>query len=187
MLMLSSIALVLATAESATAATAVADPQTYKITFELKFRKQNGAFSSSPNVTGTNLDIASGGPGSTTATLAANVDTGSKYDKAEATLNCTVILKGSVADLGTTYYTTSTGGISQNVADLAPGPYKFPGTCSAASSITFPSPVFDPPLEIGGTLKFTFNAAGALQLDYTGIPPAGPQLSAGPFSATMSQ
>lgn len=194
LLMLSSIALVLATADSATAATATNDPTSYQITFELRFRKQGeAAFSTSANVTGTNLDIAAGGPGSTTATLAASVDTGFQYDKAQATLTCTVILKGSVTcpaatcGVETTYYTTSGAGASTDPGQLKEGSYKFPGPCAAASSVTFESPVFSPPLQIGGTLNFTFNAAGALELSFTGIPPAGPQLSPGAFSATMSQ
>lgn len=192
LVMLSSIALVLATADSATAATATNDPDAYKITFELRFRKQGAAaFPSSPNVTGTNLDIAAGGPGSTAATLAASVDTGFKYDKAQATLTCTVKLKGSVTcpasicGSATTYYTTSGGGVS-TTGPAAEGSYSFPGPCSGLTSVTFESPVFSPALDIGGTLDFTFNAAGALELDFTGIPPAGPQLSAGSFSASMT-
>jgi hypothetical protein len=192
LLMLGCIALVLATAESAPAATATNDPDAYKISFELRFRKEGeAAFSSSANVTGTNLDIAAGGPGSTTATLAASVDTGFKYDKAQATLTCTVKLKGSVTcQAGTcgstiTYYTTSGGGVS-TTAPAVEGTYNFPGPCAGASSVSFESPVFSPALEIGGTLKFTFNAAGALELNFTGIPPAGPQLSPGAFSATMT-
>lgn len=193
LLMLSSIALVLATADSATAATATNDPTTYKITFELRFRKQGEkTFPTTANVFGTKLDIAAGAPGSTTATLKANVDTGFKYDKAEATLTCTVIVKGSVTcpaatcGVAITYYTTSGGGVSTTVGDLNEGSYSFPGPCSGKASVPVESPVFDPPLNIGGTLDFTFNAAGALELSFTGIPPAGPQLSPGAFSASMT-
>ncbi len=192
LLMLSSIALVLATLDSAMAATATNDPEAYKITFELRFRKEGGvAFPTSASVTGTNLDIAAGAPGSTAATLAASVDTGFKYDKAQATLTCTVILKGSVTcpaatcGVETTYYTTSGGGVSTTGPAVA-GSYSFPGPCSGLTSVTFESPVFSPPLNIGGTLDFTFNAAGALELSFTGIPPAGPQLSPGSFSASMT-
>jgi len=183
---LGALALMMITAHSVTAATATGTPDTYKITFEVRFRKQGeAAYPSAANVVGTDVDVTGVSPGGTTATMTATVDVGN-YDKVQVIMNCTVKLKGSVSYSGSTYVTTAAGGVSTS-GSAAEGSYSLPSAfCSGGTTVTIESPTFSPPFTVGGTVTITFNAAGALSLDFTGAPPSGPVLSPGAFSASMT-
>jgi len=157
-------------------------PAVYKLTFSANFRDAvTGQFLATPPFDVTDLDIAGVSPNSSVSSGGASIPV-STYDKVKATLNCTVKLKGSVTFSGTTYFTTSGGGVS-TTGPAAEGTYSLPALLCTPPSVTFESPVFATPFSIGGTVTLTFNAADSILLNGA---PGSPALSAGPFSVTMT-
>lgn len=192
-LALSSIALVLAPAAVSMAQTATGTPQTYKITFSVEF-SSNGGTSYTGALSGKECDIGSESvtPGGTACTFTATGLSGT-FNRVKGKFTCATRMKGSVTcpaatcGVDTTFNTTTGGGASTTSA-AAEGTYTLAvGPCAGVAEATFESPIFDPPFTIGGTVVFTFDAAGSLFLNFTGIPPAGPVFSPGPFGVTMTQ
>lgn len=192
-LALSSIALVLAPAAVSMAQTATGTPQAYKITFSVEF-SSNGGTSYTGALTGKEFNIGTENVagGGTAATFTVTGLSGSSFNRVKGKFTCATKMKGSVActlaacNTTDTFFTTAGGGASTS-GPAAEGTYTLTaGPCAGVAEATFESNVFDPPFRIGGTVVFTFDAAGSLNLNFTGAPPTGPVLSPGQFSVTMT-
>jgi hypothetical protein len=190
---LSSVALVLATTDSATAQAppqATGTPTGYKVTLNIAFSKDNGAtYTTALDLT--DVDIAAVAPGETVTTQQANLSAGT-YNRARLILTCTMKLKGSATFGGTTYITTSGGGtVAGPAANAAEGSYAIPastGFCLGPTETVQSEPAPNP-----GSITFTvgagqipiFNFSVANSLNLNGAP-ASPALSPGFFNISMA-